>query len=363
MAAALGPPEVHARLLEAADGGFLRFDRFVEIALYSPGGFYDSTETPLGQHGSFYTAAHASPLFGATIARRLLAERERIGAAAAFRVVEVGPGDGTLAFDAARSLPADGPRWRWTFVERSPTLRAALEARVERDGPGTPVDFDFAPSISSEGSLFGAVVGNEILDALPFRRLIQRSGGWRELGVRWNDPRWEWSESAEPVRPPGDPLPAAEEGARYELLERSEGFVREVADFLADGAAILLDYGAGTDELLRGHPSGTLAAVRGHRPVDPLEAPGTADLSAFVDFGRIRSAAHRAGLREHAFQPQSEALGAWGIAPLLEAAVDRASSPQEGVKIRLGAKNLLFGFQSFFALELEAPGPNAPATS
>jgi NADH dehydrogenase [ubiquinone] 1 alpha subcomplex assembly factor 7 len=363
MAAPPGPPEVHARLLAAASDGYLRFDRFVEIALYSPGGFYDSADAPLGPDGSFYTASHASPLFGATLARRLLAERERLGSAPTFRVVEVGPGDGTLALDAARSFPPSGPRWRWTFVERSPTLRAALEARLERDARGTPVDFDFAPSLSEEGTMFGVVVANELLDAVPFRRLVFRSAEWRELGVRWTGARWEWAESEGPASIPGDPLPPAAEGTQYELLERAEGYVREVADYLGEGVAIFLDFGATTEELVRGHPMGTLAAVRGHRPVDPLAAPGTSDLSAFVDLTRLRSAARRAGFTERAFRKQSEALGEWGFAPLLEAAVDRSTSPEEAVKVRLAAKNLLFGFETFYALELEAPGPGGSVTS
>lgn len=363
MAAALGPPEVQARLLAAADGGLLRFDRFVEIALYSTGGFYDSSTAPLGRHGSFYTAAHASPLFGATLARRLLAERERLGAKRPFRVIEVGPGDGTLALDTARGLPPDGPRWRWTFVERSPRIRSALAERARRDGVGTPVDFDFAPSLGGEGAVVGAVVGNEFLDAQPFRRVVRAAGEWRELGVRWTGDRWDWAEGEGPAAIPGEPFPDAEAGTRAELLERAEGFVREVGDSLAEGVAIFFDYGAGTDELVRGHPRGTLAAVRAHQPVEPLEAPGSADLSAFVDFSRIRSAAQRAGLRERAFQRQAMALGEWGLGPLLETAVDRAETAEEGVRIRLAAKNLLFGFDTFYALELEAPGPSPAATS
>ncbi|MCI4324510.1 MAG: SAM-dependent methyltransferase [Thermoplasmata archaeon] len=357
MAAPPGPPEVQARLLAAAAGGILRFDRFVEIALYSEGGFYRSRESPLGRHGSFYTAAHASPLFGAALARRLCAERERLGAKRPFRVVEVGPGDGTLALDVARSLPTDGPRWRWTFVERSPTLRALLEERIRREAVGSPVAFDFAPSLGGEGAIVGAVVGNEFLDAQPFRRVVRHPGEWRELGVRWSGSSWEWAEGDGPTVVPGEPLPDAEGGTRYELLERAEGFVREVADSLAEGTAIFLDYGASTTELVRGHPGGTLAAVRGHHPVPPLEAPGSADLSAFVDFSRLRAAAARAGLRERAFRSQAEALGEWGIGPLIEGAVEKAESAEEGVRIRLAAKNLLFGFETFSVLELEAPGP------
>jgi SAM-dependent MidA family methyltransferase len=350
------------RLRAAADGGVLRFDRFVEIALYAPGGFYDSAEPPFGPEGSFYTAAHTTPLFGAALARRLAAERERLGNPPQFRVVEMGPGDGTLALDVAKALPSDGPSWEWTFVERSPKLRRALADRIRGAASSTAVSFNFGDSMSERGPFVGAVVGNELLDALPFRRLVWRSGAWRELGVRWDGHQWHWAEGPDAPKIGGAPLPAAEEESRYELLERAEGFLREVADHLAAGAAIFLDFGASTDELLRGHPSGTLAAVRNHKPVDPLLDPGKADLSAFVDFTRLRVAAGRAGLVERAFRGQAEALGAWGFPDLLAAREKSAADSSEAVKIRLQAKNLLFGFESFHVLELGAPEPPAPTS-
>ncbi|MCI4322122.1 MAG: SAM-dependent methyltransferase [Thermoplasmata archaeon] len=350
------------RLRAAADGGVLRFDRFVEIALYSPGGFYDSADPPFGPAGSFYTAAHTTPLFGATLARRLQVERERLGNPPHFRVVEVGPGDGTLALEVAKALPPDGPSWEWTLVERSPKLRRALAERVQAATTPTEVSFNFSDSLSERGPFAGAVVANELLDALPFRRLVWRNDTWRELGVRWDGQSWQWAEGPEPPTIPGEPLPPAEEETRYELLDRAEGFVREVADHLTDGVAIFFDFGASTDELLKGHHGGTLAGVQNHRAVDPLAGPGKADLSAFVDFTRLRAAASRAGLVERAFHRQAEALGAWGFAELLAAREKSASDSQEAVKLRLQSKNLLFGFETFHVLELEAPGPVAPTS-
>jgi SAM-dependent MidA family methyltransferase len=357
MAVGNGPVDVATRLRTDAAGGFLRFDRFVETALYSPGGFYDSGAMPVGREGAFYTAAHVTPLFGAALARRLRHERERLGDAREFRVVEVGPGDGTLALDVAHALPNDGHRWTWTFVETSTTLRRSLEARLSAEASGLPVTFDFSGSLGERGTFAGAVVANEFLDALPFRRVVRRGSEWTELGVRWTGDRFDWAEESSPALVPGEPLPPAEEGTRYELLERSEGFVREIADHLTEGVAILLDYGSDTDELLRGHPLGTLAAVHGHRAVEPLEAPGTADLSAFVDFARIRSAARRAGLVERAFRSQAEALGEWGFGELLEEAVATAGGAEAVVRLRLAAKNLLFGFETFRVLELASGGP------
>jgi len=93
--------------------------------------------------------------------------------------------------------------------------------------------------------------------------------------------------------------------------------------------------------------------VRGHRSVrDPLATPGATDLSVFVNFTRVRAVATAAGLQELAFRRQAEALGDWGFPRLLEEALRAAPSAEAEVRVRLSAKNLLFGFERFRALEL-----------
>jgi SAM-dependent MidA family methyltransferase len=138
---------------------------------------------------------------------------------------------------------------------------------------------------------------------------------------------------------------------------QSEAFVREVADHLLGGAAIFLDYGTDGSELVAGHPAGTLAGFRDHRAVlHPLDDPGEVDLSAFVNFSRIRAAGRASGLTEIAYRNQADALGAWGFPALLDAEVGTATDAESLVRTRLAAKNLLFGFGNFRVLEF-APRP------
>ncbi|HTT14948.1 MAG TPA: SAM-dependent methyltransferase [Thermoplasmata archaeon] len=358
---------VDAALRAAArDDGFVPYDRFSEIALYQPGaGFYERPDPPLGTAGEFYTAAHVSPLFGRTIARRILAVRRALGGPGPFAVVEVGPGDGTLAAtlleELARAPPVDRPT-DYRLVERSGPLgeRAARRAGPAAEAAG--VRLSSRPSVGADGPITGVVLANEFLDAQPFRRIRRTERGWVELGVRRAGDRWIETEDGPPGAVPGAPLPArAEPGTVFEFSPAAEGFVREVADHLAGGVALLLDYGLGESELLAGHPDGTLAAVRQHRVVpDPRAEPGTADLSVFVDLDRIRAVARASGLVALGDRSQAEALGAWGFSALFEEAQREAGSAEAEVRLRLAAKNLLFGFDRFRALEFAAPA-SAPA--
>jgi SAM-dependent MidA family methyltransferase len=350
------------RLGSAADAsGFIPFDRFMDIALYAEeAGFYARTGPTLGPRGNFYTAAHVHPLFARSIGRRLTAVRETLGVDRPFSVVEIGPGDGTLAEGVVRALgPASGHGGPidYVLVERSSSLRSLALERARAAGAGSGVSVRTIAGISEDGPFSGAVLANEVLDAQPARRLRWTGSDWVELGARWDGDRLVPAEAALSRPLSGTPLrPAPPPGTIVEVSPAAEAMVREVADHLARGLVVLLDYGMEQAELWSAHPSGTLAAVRRHHAVgDPFGAPGSSDLSVFVNFTRIRAACTAAGLVALEFGRQAEALGRWGFPTLLESELRAARSPEEEVRTRLATKNLLFGFDRFQVLELAAP--------
>jgi SAM-dependent MidA family methyltransferase len=346
---------------EGGADGFVPFDRFMEIALYDPdAGFYARERPTLGSAGDFYTAAHVHPLFGRALAERVRTVRRTLGRGRPFRVVEVGPGDGTLAASVLTALggaPEGAVGVEYLLVERSLPLRRVALERVEASGRAVGIPVRLADSLSADGPFEGVVLANEVLDALPTRRLEWTGAQWRELGVRTLGGTVVAASAPlrSPVPAPELPAPG-DAGTVLEISLAAEGWVREVADHLVRGLAIVIDYGMEQSELLAGHRSGTLAAVRGHRAVDdPLADPGSCDLSTFVNFTRVRAAAQRAGLEEVTYCSQSEALGAWGFPALFEAEVRAAGSAEAEVRLRLAAKSLLFGFDRFRVLELSAP--------
>jgi SAM-dependent MidA family methyltransferase len=353
---------LRALLREAADAsGFIAFDRFMDIALYGEGvGFYTRGSPPFGREGAYYTAAHASPLFGHAIAERIRAALAAEPHAGPLRVLELGPGDGTLGEHVverlARHTEVRG-RIEYVLVDRSPVLSAAAFERVSAVGNPAGIPVSAAEGIGTAGPFSGVVLANEVLDAQPARRLRFTEEGWQELGVRLRDERLVPAEVPLTRGVPAPELPRSPPvGTVLEVSPMAEGFVREVADHLVSGLFLVLDYGMEESELLAAHPSGTLAAVRRHRNVeDPLSEPGESDLSVFVNFTRVRSAATSAGFTEMGFRRQAEALGEWGFPALLEEAIRAAPTAEAQVRLRLGAKNLLFGFERFCALELSPP--------
>jgi SAM-dependent MidA family methyltransferase len=353
----------------AARDGFVPFDRFMEVALYGEEvGYYSRTDSPFGREGDYYTAAHASPLFGRTIAERVRAVLADLPPGVPARVVEVGPGDGTLGEGVVSGLAAEPgipEQVEYVLVERSPSLSRRGFDRVSAAGKAVGVPVRLSDGIGADGPFRGVVLANELLDAQPARRLLWDGRDWNETGVRVTDHKLLRATVPcdRPVPPPELPT-GLPEGTILEVSPMAEALVREVADHLVSGLGIFLDYGMDESELVAGHPSGTLAAVRKHRSVDdPLDDPGSSDLSVFVNFRRIRAVARSSGLREVAFRRQGEALHAWGLPKLLEEAVRSAPSSEAQVRTHLAAKNLLFGFERFYSLELAPPsGPDAPAS-
>ena len=354
-------PVLRRRLRAAADGdGFLPFDRFMEISLYDPGrGFYDRASTRLGREGDFYTAAHVHGLFGATLAAHFRQIRRAEGSPSRFPIVEVGPGDGTLAADIRTALPRQSPEfagWEYVLVERSASLRTAIQDRLGRTEPGQ-VPWRFAPSLGSLEPLRGILLANELLDAFPFRRLVRTDRGWSEVGiiVPAEGPLQADTRAPASSELPGDLPESAPPGTVLEISGAMEAWIRELADHLAGGRAVLIDFGVEEEALISRGRTGTLEAIRDHRSVDPLSRPGTADISAWVNFTRVRRAAKASGLEETYYGPLSEALVSWGVDDVrsqLEAGADSV----ESVKLRLAQKSFLFGFESFKVLELSPPG-------
>src|SRR6056297_1082831 len=303
-------PILKARI--AADGPMTVADYMASCLSHPRHGYY-ATRDPFGRAGDFVTAQEVSQMFGEMIGLWLSVVWRQIGAPSPVRLVELGPGRGTLMADALRAARGTGLAEAaevW-LVETSPALRAAQADRVP--------DARWADALSEVPGGPMLLVANEFLDALPVRQFIAGRDGWHERLVGLEGDRLAFGLS------PPLPGPAAE-GAWAERSAALSAVVAEIAGRLRSdaGAALLLDYGY----IAESRPPGpTLQAVRRHRKVDPLFAPGECDLTWLMDFDALASGF--AGLSRWQ-APQGAFLAALGIgeraARLAAAAPDEADA-------------------------------------
>lgn len=287
---------------------------------------YYSTADAIG--GDFITAPEISQMFGELIGVALAELWGRAGRPDC-RYVELGPGRGTLAADALRSMAKAGLRPRIDFVETSGSLpRSQLNAV-----PGAAIHRDMT-TLSDNAPLI--VVANEFFDALPIEQIVRTADGWHRRMVACQDTLF-LPVTGKPV-PEGvipEPLRDAPPGSIIETSPASVKTMRELARRLASqgGAAIIADYG------YDGPAAGeTLQAVRGHAFANPFDAPGSVDLSAHVDFTTLAAAARAEGCTVHGPVPQRDFLGQMGIAQ--RAAALARATPEAAADIAAAHRRL-----------------------
>jgi SAM-dependent MidA family methyltransferase len=322
----------------SAAGGWLPFDEYMQFALYEPGvGYYSAGAHKLGAGGDFTTAPEISPLFGGCLARHCV---EVLQALDGGEVLEIGAGSGRLAFDVITAMAAlSSPPSRYLILEISADLRerqqqllatlpASLAARVQW--------IDAPPREAWQGAL----LANEVLDALPVKRFVKRGEAWRELGVAVGaQGAMTWKDQAAPaslaavitaLAMPND-LP---EGFESELCPMLAPWVSDVTASLQRGVALFIDYGLSRAEYYSAARSrGTLRCHHRQRAHDnPFAHPGLEDITAWVDFTRVAEAADAAGLEVLGYGTQTGALLGLGI----EAEI--AAAPDENTRIHRAAE-------------------------
>ncbi|MBV9290539.1 MAG: SAM-dependent methyltransferase, partial [Hyphomicrobiales bacterium] len=241
-------------------------------------------------------------------------------------LVELGPGRGTLMGDAlraARIVPAFREALDVWLIETSPTLAALQHELLLDAGAGVT----WAPSLKDVPDGPAIVVGNEFLDALPVRQLVRVNGQWRERTVRLDSEgglAFDVAVAPEPcvnaAAPNGEILEVNPAGHRF-IFELGARLVRQ------GGAAILIDYG----HTVTGFGD-TLQALRAHRYVDPLAAPGDCDLTAHVDFAAMARSAKATGALVYGPIDQGDFLRAIGIDLRTKALIERAPERREEVE-------------------------------
>ncbi len=291
--------------------------------------YYARPAFPFGRAGDFTTAPEISQVFGEVLGLWAAVVWQRMGSPDPVLLVECGPGRGTLMADALRAIGDVATPFRDALrlhlVENSPSLRDSQRRML---GEAVTAWHDTPESLPPGPML---LIGNEFLDALPIRQFIRRGDAWRERHVA-DGAFLELPAEAPP------PLPdTAPDGAVQEVGEVSEALVTALAARLAaqGGAALLIDYGPAASGF-----GDSLQAMRGHeRGVNPLAEPGTADITAHVDFATLAAVARRAGAVALGPLPQGLFLQRLGL--MTRAAMLAQSRPRLAGDILSGAERLV----------------------
>jgi NADH dehydrogenase [ubiquinone] 1 alpha subcomplex assembly factor 7 len=305
-----------------AQEGPISLERFMSLALLHAEHGYYRTKQPIGARGDFITAPEIHQMFGELIGLWAAEIWHALGAPSPLRLIELGPGRGTLIADilrAARIVPEFRRALDVHLVEASEILmdeqRRALAAQDV--SPTWHNDIDTLPSGAA------IIIANEFFDALPVRHYISGKDGWHErlIGLDAEGRLCFGVAQGAATGLMGD----AQEGRILEISIIAQRLMSRLAEHVAhfSGAILVIDYGYVTNQM-----GETLQAVRGHTYTDPLQAPGAADLSTHVDFAALAKAARAAGADVHGPITQGVFLARLGIAQRAEVLKRKADRTQ-----------------------------------
>ncbi|MEW8506493.1 MAG: class I SAM-dependent methyltransferase [Candidatus Thiodiazotropha sp.] len=310
------------RTIEKANGA-LPFDRFMEMALYAPGlGYYVAGSRKFGEQGDFITSPEVSPLFAQCLARQVEPVLQEVEGG---EILEFGAGSGLLACDLLSALEhLERLPGSYRILEVSPELRMRQLETLEKRVP------HLLPLVQWQEVMprgfKGAVIANELLDAMPVSRFRITDDGLQEsfvvcdgegLKECFDRPATPGLQQAveEITLAHGEMVP----GYISEVNLRQSAWINALARVMERGAAILIDYGYSGAEYY--HPQrrrGTLMCHYRHRAhTDPFRWVGLQDITSQVDFTALARAAVEAGFRLGGYTTQAHFLLANGLDSLL----------------------------------------------
>ncbi|KAF9623800.1 hypothetical protein IFM89_005385 [Coptis chinensis] len=334
-------------------GGPISVAEYMEEVLTNPkAGFYMNRDV-FGSGGDFITSPEVSQMFGELIGVWTMCLWEQMGQPDKVNLIELGPGRGTLMADLLRGASKFDKFTKSLhvhMVECSPTLqklqyltpKCAGEDVGESSGDKRTISMFVGAPVSWHATLEQVpsglptiIIAHEFFDALPIHQFQKASRGWSEKMVDVaEDSSFQFVLSPQPTPATLSLIKRCQWAAKEELakLEQIEVCPKgmELTSNIAKrigsdgGGALIIDYG------LNGIVSDSLQAIRKHKFVDILDDPGSADLSAYVDFASIRHSAEEASDNVSIHGPiiQSQFLGSLGINFRVEALVQNCNDEQ-----------------------------------
>ncbi|WP_419903793.1 class I SAM-dependent methyltransferase [Kiloniella sp.] len=313
MTADRGDSNVFDRLAKRIrlEGAITIADFMADVLITPKHGYYMSGE-PFGAAGDFITAPEVSQMFGELIGIWCADTWYNMGGPTTLNLVELGPGRGTLMSDmlrAAGMVPGFLQTLQVHLIEVSPNLKKKQKEALS----GFNVTWHSDLTTLPEGpTLF---IANEFFDALPIKQFERSPEGWSERLITLSEDEKELnftlspaSKAIESLLP--ESLRTAPEGAVIELSPIASTITDMISHHILEhgGAALFIDYGW---DIPTAQP--TLQAVKAHKKHPVLQEPGTADISALVDFPTLVTTALNAGVAAHGPITQGDFLRSLGI--------------------------------------------------
>ncbi|MEJ8311615.1 class I SAM-dependent methyltransferase [Agrobacterium larrymoorei] len=293
--------------------GPLSVTDYFSLCLADPEHGYYKTRQPFGRTGDFVTAPEVSQLFGEMLGVFMVHAWQRHGTPANVRLVEIGPGRGTMMADILRVIQRIAAPLYETMsvhlIETSPLLTETQQKTLAaHEGK-----ISWHESFEDVPPGFLLIAANELFDAIPIRQFVKTPQGFRERVVSLNeDDELIFTAGVAGLDP--DLLPPQPErqalGTIFEYSPAREAVMAALCERLKvnSGTALIIDYG----HMVSGYGD-TMQALRMHEYDPVLAHPGEADLTSHVDFESLVKTANANGVHVNGCVHQGDFLYGLGL--------------------------------------------------
>ncbi|KAG8501583.1 hypothetical protein CXB51_003909 [Gossypium anomalum] len=325
-------------------GGPISVAEYMEEVLTNPkAGFYINRDV-FGAEGDFITSPEVSQMFGEMVGVWAMCLWEQMGQPKRVNLVELGPGRGTLMADLLRGASKFKnftESLQIHMVECSPALQKLQHQSLKCMDEEIPVKvskhigWNTCIVACNTGTVPTIIIAHEFYDALPVHQFQRGSRGWCEKMIDvTEDSSFRFVLSPQPTaatlylmkRCKWAVPKEVEKLNQIEVCPKAIDLTSTLAKRIGvdGGGALIIDYG------LNGVVSDSLQAIRKHKFVNILDNPGSADLSAYVDFASIKHSAEEASddVSVHGPITQSQFLGSLGINFRVEALLQNCTDEQ-----------------------------------
>ena len=311
----------HIRAVIEAEGGWIGFDRFMQLALYEPGlGYYSAGARKFGAEGDFITAPEVAPVFSRCLAMQCAEVIRELGPES--RLLELGAGSGVMAAELLAELERQDalPAEYW-ILDLSADLRERQRATIAQSVPHLLPRVQWLDALPDE-PFTGMILANEVLDALTFERFAIRNGDVNALGVSSEFGQLQLGEVRAASRLVAavrkieeDTGAALPDGYESEVCTGLARWFESIAYSLERGVILFIDYGLPRREFYSAERTrGTLLCHFRHRfHEDALTRVGLQDITAWVDFTAVAEAAQGAGCEVAGYTTQAHFLIGCGL--------------------------------------------------
>ncbi|KAK4290098.1 hypothetical protein Pmani_036987 [Petrolisthes manimaculis] len=283
-------------------------DYMKEVLINPIAGYYSAGEDMFGTQGDYITSPEVSQLFGELVGVWVVNEWYKLGAPKPLQLVELGPGRGTLMQDVLRvlkKLGLSGEDVCIRFIEVSEELSGKQQETLcgsktsgnddcqdelfykhSNTCSGSPIFWH--RHLSTIPKAFSVFLAHEFFDVLPIHKMRRTEDGWREVLIdidEGNGPHHlRYVLSREPTPATKIFIQPDETRTEVEVSPEAAVLCKELATRIEEdgGFALIMDYGHD------GKISNTFRGFKSHTLHDPLSEPGTADLTADVDFAYLK---------------------------------------------------------------------------